>query len=186
MLLTFDDGPHRDGTPAVLAELDRVGASAVFFVCGEQVERYPELVSEIVAAGHELGLHGYRHWTRLQWGGRLLADDMRRARAAVSDAAGIEPRLYRPPLGVFSLAGTQVDPRARARAASLVEMGPRLGTWATSQTITARVGAGLGQASGPLHDADHYSADGSWRETAAAIGPIADRISAAGLKTASV
>ena len=108
VLLTFDDGPHPDGTPAVLTELDRLGASAVFFVCGEQVERYSELVSEIVAAGHELGLHGYRHRTRLQWSRRLIAGDTRRARAAVADAAGIEPRLYRPPFGVLSLAGLRL------------------------------------------------------------------------------
>ena len=188
VLLTFDDGPHRDGTPAVLAELDRVGASAVFFVCGEQVERYPELVSEIVAAGHELGLHGYRHWTRLQWSGRLLADDMSRARAAVADAAGIEPRLYRPPFGVFSLAGTEVDPRARARAAALVQMGPRLGALgdtrddhrpvpprvsrqATWSCCTTPITTPRAEAGGKLPPRS---------------GRSLDRISAAGLKTASV
>jgi galactose mutarotase-like enzyme len=37
-----------------------------------------------------------------------------------------------------------------------------------------------------LHDADHYSAPGSWRATAAALGPIADRIATAGLQAASV
>ena len=57
-----------------------MGASAVFFVSGEQVERHPELVREIAAAGHELGLHGYRHQTRRQWSRALLADDTRRAR----------------------------------------------------------------------------------------------------------
>ena len=187
VLLTFDDGPHRDGTPAVLAELDRVGASAVFFVCGEQVERYPELVSEIVAAGHELGLHGYRHWTRLQWSGRLLADDMRRARAAVADAAGIEPRLYRPPFGVFSLAGLRLIRELGREPLLWSKWGRDWERSATPETITARAGASLEAGDVVLlHDADHYSARGSWRKTAAAVGPIADRISAAGLKTASV
>jgi peptidoglycan-N-acetylglucosamine deacetylase len=187
VLLTFDDGPHRDGTPAVLAELDRVGASAVFFVCGEQVERYPELVSEIVAAGHELGLHGYRHWTRLQWSGRLLADDMRRARAAVADAAGIEPRLYRPPFGVFSLAGLRLIRELGREPLLWSKWGRDWERSATPETITARAGASLEAGDVVLlHDADHYSARGSWQKTAAAVGPIADRISAAGLKTASV
>ena len=187
VLLTFDDGPHPVGTPAVLTELDRVGASAAFFVCGEQVERYPELVSEIVAAGHQLGLHGYRHRTRLQWSRRLLADDMRRARAAVSDAAGIEPRLYRPPRGVFSLAGLRLVRELGLEALLWSKWGRDWERGATSQTITARVTAGLGAGDVVLlHDADHYSAHGSWRATAAAIGPIADRIAAAGLQTASV
>ena len=187
VLLTFDDGPHPDGTPAILSELDRAGASAVFFVSGEQVERYPELVREIAAAGHELGLHGYRHQTRRQWSNRLLADDTRRARAAVSDEAGIDPRLYRPPHGVFSLAGLRLirdlglEPMLWSKWSRDWERG------ATPETITARATAGLEAGDVVLlHDADHYSARGSWRATAAAVGPIADRIAAAGLQTASV
>ena len=187
VLLTFDDGPHPDGTPAILSELDRAGASAVFFVSGEQVERYPELVREIAAAGHELGLHGYRHQTRRQWSSRLLADDTRRARAAISDAAGIEPRLYRPPHGVFSLAGLRLirdlglEPMLWSKWSRDWERG------ATPETITARATGGLECGDVVLlHDADHYSARGSWRATAAAVGPIADRIAAAGLQTASV
>src|SRR5436305_13745898 len=62
--LTFDDGPHPEGTPAVLEVLAGAGARATFFVVGEQVQRRPELVREMVAAGHVVALHGHRH--RLQ------------------------------------------------------------------------------------------------------------------------
>ena len=187
VLLTFDDGPHPEGTPAVLRELDRVGASAVFFVSGEQVERYPELVSEIVAAGHELGLHGYRHRTRLQWSRRLLADDVHRARAAVADAAGIEPRLYRPPHGVFSLAGLRLVRELGLEPMLWSKWGRDWERRATSETIAVRVTEGLRAGDVVLlHDVDQYSPHGSWRLTAAAIGSIADLIAAAGLQTASV
>jgi peptidoglycan/xylan/chitin deacetylase (PgdA/CDA1 family) len=187
VLLTFDDGPHPDGTPAILSELDRVGASAVFFVSGEQVERYPELVREIAGRGHELGLHGYRHQTRRQWGSRLLADDTGRARAAVSDAAGVEPHLYRPPHGVFSLAGLRLIRKLGLQPLLWSKWGRDWNRRATPETITARATGGLeGGDVVLLHDADHYSARGSWRATAAAIGLIADRIVAAGLQTASV
>jgi peptidoglycan/xylan/chitin deacetylase (PgdA/CDA1 family) len=187
VLLTFDDGPHADGTPAVLAELDRVGASAVFFVSGEQVERHPELVCEIAAAGHELGLHGYRHQTRRQWSRGLLAADTRRALDALTAAAGVEPRLYRPPHGVFSLAGLRLIRGLGLQPLLWSKWGRDWERGATSETITTRVTAGLGPGDVVLlHDADHYSARGSWRATAAAIGPIADRIEAAGLQTASV
>ena len=50
VLLSFDDGPHPQGTPAVLAALDRAAAPAVFFVSGEQALRHPQLVHEITAA----------------------------------------------------------------------------------------------------------------------------------------
>ena len=131
-------------------------------------------MSEIVAAGHELGLHGYRHQTRRQWSRRLLAADMRRACDAVSDAAGVEPRLYRPPRGVFSLAGLRLirelglEPLLWSKWGRDWERGatPRRSRRAPQRA--SRAGDVV-----LLHDADHYSADGSWRTTAAAVGPIA-------------
>ncbi|HMG98890.1 MAG TPA: polysaccharide deacetylase family protein, partial [Gaiellales bacterium] len=45
--LTFDDGPHPEGTPAVLEALDAAGATATFFLVGEQVERWPEVAARI-------------------------------------------------------------------------------------------------------------------------------------------
>ena len=187
VLLTFDDGPHPDGTPAVLKELDRAGASAVFFVSGEQVERFPELVREIAAAGHGLGLHGYRHETRRQWSRGLLAADTRRALDAVSAAAGVEPRLYRPPHGVFSLAGVRLIRELGLEPLLWSKWGRDWERRATVETITAHATANLSAGDVVLlHDADHYNAPGSWRATAAAVGPIADRIAAAGLQTASV
>src|SRR3954467_9761389 len=49
--LTFDDGPHPEGTPAVLDALDAAGAKATFFVLGERVEARPDLLERVLAAG---------------------------------------------------------------------------------------------------------------------------------------
>src|SRR5690349_8143894 len=57
-LLTFDDGPHPQGTPAVL---DKLRERAVFFLMGEQVERHPALAREIADRGHGVGIHAHRH-----------------------------------------------------------------------------------------------------------------------------
>ena len=70
--ITFDDGPHAQGTPAVLRELGRAGARATFFLVGEQVERLPSLAAEIAAAGHEIAIHGYRHVLLLRRSPRAL------------------------------------------------------------------------------------------------------------------
>jgi peptidoglycan-N-acetylglucosamine deacetylase len=59
--VSFDDGPHPDGTPAVLDALDALDWRATFFVLGEQVRRYPELVTETVRRGHAVALHGDSH-----------------------------------------------------------------------------------------------------------------------------
>src|SRR5690348_8087234 len=47
VVLTCDDGPHPEGTPAVLEALRERGARATFFLVAEQVERYRSLVDEI-------------------------------------------------------------------------------------------------------------------------------------------
>src|SRR5919204_6378424 len=64
--LTFDDGPHPEGTPAALEALAATGARATFFLVGEQVERNPALAAEIAAAGHGVASHGHVHRNQLR------------------------------------------------------------------------------------------------------------------------
>src|SRR5260221_9007872 len=52
--ITFDDGPHPQGTPAVLHELERAGACATFFLLGGEGERGPVLAAGVAAAGHRV------------------------------------------------------------------------------------------------------------------------------------
>src|SRR3984957_12327787 len=64
--LTFDDGPHPEGTPAILELLARHRATATFFVVGEQVRRRPALLAQIRAQGHQVALHCDRHRLQLR------------------------------------------------------------------------------------------------------------------------
>ena len=64
VVLTYDDGPDPVGTPAVLTALADFDATATFFVLVHRVRGYPALLDEIMAAGHEIALHGHDH-TRL-------------------------------------------------------------------------------------------------------------------------
>ena len=73
------------------------GARAVFFMVGEQVERHPSVAAAVAAAGHEIGLHGYRHHNQMRVPPWRLADDLRRGAKAIADATGRAPALYRPP-----------------------------------------------------------------------------------------
>ena len=185
--LTFDDGPHAEGTAAVLAELDRHGASATFFLVGEQVARHPELAREIVDAGHEVAVHGYRHTLLLRRRVRELATDLDRALAVIEDATGAVPALYRPPYGVFS-SGALAHVRARGWRPLLWSAWGR--DWerrATPQSIAGRALRGLRPGSVVLlHDSDAYSSEGSWRRTAAALPSILDAVAALGVPASAV
>ena len=184
MALTFDDGPHPQGTPAVLATLERFGAQATFFVVGEQVERSPALAAEIVAAGHAIALHGHRHRCLLRVSPRALSSDFDHVAAVVADATGLAPELYRPPYGIFSPAGVAL---ARRRGWGLLlwsRWGRDWAARATPGTIAAKTTSG-GLAAGDvllLHDADTYSAPGSWRRTTGALPRILEAVQAAGLR----
>src|SRR5436190_16060016 len=109
--ITFDDGPHPEGTAATLEILARASVPATFFLAGEQVERYPSLAGEIVAAGHEVALHCHRHRNQLRLTPRQIVSDMRTGEAAIAEATGRPPRLFRPPYGIFSAAGLAIARR---------------------------------------------------------------------------
>jgi peptidoglycan/xylan/chitin deacetylase (PgdA/CDA1 family) len=185
--LTFDDGPHAEGTPAVLAELERRQATATFFLVGEQVRRRPALAREIVAAGHEVAVHGDRHTLLLRRSVRELADDLDRAAATIADATGSAPALYRPPYGVFS-SGALVHVRERGWRPLLWSTWGR--DWerrATPAGIARRATRGLrGGDVVLLHDSDAYSSADSWRRTVAALPSIIDTVAALGASASSV
>ncbi len=77
--LTFDDGPDPQHTPELLDLLKLHGIQASFFLVGEKVERHPELVRRIVADGHMLGNHSYRHWEFRNMTLREQLDEVHRA-----------------------------------------------------------------------------------------------------------
>jgi len=102
--LTFDDGPHPVTTRRVLAALARTRHRATFFVLGEKVRRHPDVVREIYAGGHTLGIHGDCHDRLLSFRmPRSIREEIDRARDAVEAATGARPRFFRPPLGHISL-----------------------------------------------------------------------------------
>ena len=59
--LTFDDGPIPEATPWVLDELDRFGVKATFFMVGQNIEKYPYLLEEVLNRGHRAANHTLHH-----------------------------------------------------------------------------------------------------------------------------
>jgi peptidoglycan/xylan/chitin deacetylase (PgdA/CDA1 family) len=185
--LTFDDGPHPQGTPAVLEALREHGATATFFLAGEQVVRRPALAAEIVAAGHRVELHCHRHRNLLRLGVREFLEDAERARAAIEEAAGQEIADYRPPYGIFSAATLRAVRRRGWRPVLWSRWGKDWRKRATADSIARRSSSGVRAGDIVLlHDADYYSARGSWMRTAAALPLILTELESRGLKTVSL
>jgi peptidoglycan/xylan/chitin deacetylase (PgdA/CDA1 family) len=114
--LTFDDGPDPRGTPAVLEALALADARATFFVLGECAERHPELVEQVRAAGHDVGVHGYAHLRHTAYSRETIEGDLRRALDVLGNV-----RTWRAPWG-------RLAPFSRALAG---EHGLRLVGWTT-------------------------------------------------------
>ena len=102
--LTFDDGPDPVTTRHILETLGATRHRATFFVLGAKARRHPDVVREIHAGGHTLGVHGdvhdRLHSFRMPW---TVRDEILRAIRAVEVATGVRPRLFRPPLGHTSV-----------------------------------------------------------------------------------
>lgn len=185
--LTFDDGPHPEGTPAVLEILREADAVATFFLVGEQVVRRPALVAEIVAAGHRVELHCHRHRNLLRLTTRQFLDDAGRARAAIEEASGQAISDFRPPYGIFSGAGLRAVRRRGWRSVLWSRWGRDWTRHATARSIAKAITTDVRAGDiALLHDADYYSVPGSWVRTVAALPLILGELDSRGLKTTSL
>jgi peptidoglycan/xylan/chitin deacetylase (PgdA/CDA1 family) len=180
--LTFDDGPHLRGTPAALEILAREEVRATFFLVGEQVLRNPSLAAEIVGAGHRIGLHCHRHRNLLRLAPWQVREDIARAASAIEDATGLSPALYRPPYGVLNATALRLARRDGRRTLLWTHWGRDWERSATPESIAARVTDGAYEGSVLLlHDADDYSAPGSWQRTVSALPRVLDTMAGRGL-----
>jgi len=102
--LTFDDGPS-ETSAKILDILREYRVPATFFVVGEAVAGFPEIIRRMVAEGHGVGIHAWRHQTFVGLGSSRISEEILRTEAAIllaSPEAG-EARWLRPPYGFKSL-----------------------------------------------------------------------------------
>lgn len=171
--LTFDDGPHPEGTPMIMEILAREGVRATFFLVGEQVSRRPSLVAELVASGHAVAVHGYRHRWQPRLPDSVVAEDLSRAVDVIAQATGRVPALHRPPYGCYSAGGLRAARDAGLTPLLWSRWGRDWRRFTTPQRIVARATRRLGPGDVILlHDADFYSARHSHRRTAVALPAI--------------
>ena len=105
VVLTFDDGPSPEWTPAILAVLAKHEVTGTFFVVGTQVARYPTIVRDIVDQGHDLGVHTFTHPDMAQLPPWMRVLELSQTQMALAASAGVTTPLLRFPYssGVDSL-----------------------------------------------------------------------------------
>jgi peptidoglycan/xylan/chitin deacetylase (PgdA/CDA1 family) len=180
--ITFDDGPHPLGTPAVLDELDRLGWSATFFVVGAQVRRFPDVVAETLRRGHRVELHGDEHRYLIARPPWAAFADLQRGLDTVAEASGQAPTWWRPAYGVLSGPSLLAASRLGLTPVLWSAWGRDWRAAATAESVVRDLEAGqLAGGTILLHDSDAMSDPDSWRATVAALPLLAERLAERGL-----
>ena len=115
--LTFDDGPCSGYTQQILDILRLHKVKAAFFVCGQNVERSPDLLRRVQTEGHTIGNHSYSHPFPFFRSRAFLAREIDRTQEAIEKVTGKRPNFFRPPFGARWLG---MEPVLKVRGLTLV------------------------------------------------------------------
>lgn len=97
--LTFDDGPHGTLTPKLLDLLAKHHLKATFFVVGQCVAEYPDIVKRAAREGHEIASHSWSHPNLGKMSDEAVRRELQKTDDAIVAAIGKRPTLLRPPYG---------------------------------------------------------------------------------------
>ena len=100
--MTFDDGPHGANTPRLLEMLKQRKIHATFFLVGQCVVEFPEIVKKIAADGHEIANHSWSHPQLSAMSESAVRDQLQKTHDAIIAACGVTPKIMRPPYGAFT------------------------------------------------------------------------------------
>ncbi|MDR0618727.1 MAG: polysaccharide deacetylase family protein [Bacteroidales bacterium] len=104
ILFTFDDGPHPVQTPKVLEVLRRYNVKAMFFLIGENAEKYPDIVRRIAAEGHSIGNHTYSHCGKFPiFSAKKMQEELEKTDNILQEITGKKVEYFRPPFGITNI-----------------------------------------------------------------------------------
>lgn len=95
--ITFDDGPNPVYTPQVLEIFSEAKGKATFFMIGEQMGNYPEVVKQVADQGHEIGNHTFTHPKLSQLSIQDCLKEIEETEKLIEKMAGRKPVVFRPP-----------------------------------------------------------------------------------------
>ncbi|MBD2451521.1 polysaccharide deacetylase family protein [Nostoc sp. FACHB-152] len=98
--LTFDDGPWPQSTTQVLDILKQNNIKATFFVVGNNVKNYPDLLKRVNIEGHAIGNHTWHHWYHFM-NQQAAAYEIDHTTDLIYKTTGVKTNLFRPPGGIM-------------------------------------------------------------------------------------
>ena len=97
--ISFDCGFENKFTDYILDTLDEYGIKTTFFVTGEFVKGYPEMVQKIHDRGHEIGNHTMTHTSLITLSDDKVYSEISELNDRVEELTGVRPVILRPPYG---------------------------------------------------------------------------------------
>lgn len=102
LAITFDDGPAPSTTLKLLDGLRERDAKVTFFVLGNRVRQFPEIIKKAYDEGHTIGSHTYSHKNLKNLNDNELKIEITRANDEIEKAIGKSPTILRPPYGEYN------------------------------------------------------------------------------------
>ncbi len=99
--LTFDDGPWPSSTAKILDILKKNNIKGTFFVVGQNVKNYPDLIKQVVTDGHVIGNHTWHHWYH-HMNAQAAAYEVANTGDIIYQTTGVKTSLFRPPGGIMN------------------------------------------------------------------------------------
>ncbi|KMY52084.1 polysaccharide deacetylase family protein [Peribacillus loiseleuriae] len=100
--LTFDDGPSKGPTTLILDALKEYDSHATFFVLGNRVQYYPEIIQRMFEEGNEVGNHSWNHPQLTRLKEEQIQHQIFDTQAIIKKVSGHEPIHIRPPYGAIN------------------------------------------------------------------------------------
>lgn len=101
MALTFDDGPSKY-TKDILDILKKYDACGTFFLIGNKVSFYGEVLREMLSEGNEIGNHSYDHKYLTRLSEEEVKDEISKTQDEIKRVTGYTPTLFRPTYGGYN------------------------------------------------------------------------------------
>ena len=99
--LTFDAAWGNEDTQTLIDILGRYGVKATFFVVGDWVDKYPESVRALHAAGHEVMNHSAKHPHMAKLSAQKIVSEINACSDKIEAVTGVRPTLFRCPYGEY-------------------------------------------------------------------------------------